>query len=118
MQGAGCRVQGAGCRVQGAGRRAQGAGCRVQGAGCRVQGAGCRVQGAGCRVQGTISLERAHRGHVVHVNPLLCQDLPGSEVGSYSRLIDLVFHSTRGLRVIKKRGRTPSSVRICQKFSI
>jgi len=27
----------------------------------------------------------------------------GSEAGSYLRLIDFVFHSTLGLRVIKKR---------------
>jgi len=27
----------------------------------------------------------------------------GSEAGSYLRLIDLVYHSTLGLRVIKKK---------------
>ena len=27
----------------------------------------------------------------------------GSEAGSYSRLIDFLFHSTLGLRVIKKK---------------
>jgi len=27
----------------------------------------------------------------------------GSEAGSYSRLIDFVYHSTLGLRVIKKK---------------
>jgi len=30
----------------------------------------------------------------------------GSEAGSYLRLIDLLYHSTLGLRVIKKRGLT------------
>ena len=30
----------------------------------------------------------------------------GSEAGSYSRLIDFVFHSTKGLRVIKKKKST------------
>jgi len=29
----------------------------------------------------------------------------GSEAGSYLRLIDLVYHSTLGLRVIKKKKR-------------
>ena len=32
----------------------------------------------------------------------------GSEAGSYSRLIDFVYHSTLGLRVIKKKRRTGS----------
>ena len=27
----------------------------------------------------------------------------GSEAGSYSRLIDFVYHSTLGLRIIKKK---------------
>jgi hypothetical protein len=31
----------------------------------------------------------------------------GSEAGSYLRLIDFVYHSTLGLRVIKKRRRAP-----------
>jgi len=30
----------------------------------------------------------------------------GSEAGSYLRLIDFVYHSTIGLRVIKKKRRT------------
>jgi len=30
----------------------------------------------------------------------------GSEAGSYLRLIDFVYHSTLGLRVIKKKGTT------------
>jgi len=30
----------------------------------------------------------------------------GSEAGSYLRLIDFVYHSTLGLRVIKKKSRT------------
>ena len=35
----------------------------------------------------------------------------GSEAGSYLRLIDLVYHSTLGLGVIKKRGKGRSSGR-------
>ena len=31
----------------------------------------------------------------------------GSEAGSYLRLIDLVYHSTLGLRVIKKKKKVP-----------
>jgi len=30
----------------------------------------------------------------------------GTEAGSYLRLIDFVYHSTLGLRVIKKKGRS------------
>ena len=32
----------------------------------------------------------------------------GSEAGSYLRLIDFVYHSTLGLRVIKKRREDPA----------
>jgi len=35
----------------------------------------------------------------------------GSEAGSYLRLIDFVYHSTLGLGVIKKRGRSTSGKR-------
>ena len=35
----------------------------------------------------------------------------GSEEGSYLRLIDFVYHSTLGLRVIKKRRRDLTEVR-------
>jgi len=35
----------------------------------------------------------------------------GSEAGSYLRLIDVVYHSTLGLRVIKKRRRTQAGLR-------
>jgi len=31
----------------------------------------------------------------------------GSEVGSYLRIIDFVYHSTLGLRIIKKKISTP-----------
>ena len=34
----------------------------------------------------------------------------GSEAGSYLRLIDFVYHSTLGLRVIKKKRRNPKPV--------
>jgi len=33
------------------------------------------------------------------------EDCSGSEAGSYLRLIDFVYHSTLGLRVIKKKKR-------------
>jgi len=36
--------------------------------------------------------------------PDYCREMcRGSETGSYVRLIDFVYHSTRGLRVIKKK---------------
>ena len=34
----------------------------------------------------------------------------GSEVGSYLRLIDFVYHSTLGVRVIKKKKKIPDGV--------
>jgi len=34
----------------------------------------------------------------------------GSEAGSYLKLIDFVYHSTLGLRVITKKGRSPAGV--------
>ena len=36
----------------------------------------------------------------------------GSEAGSYSRLIDLLYHSTLGLRVIKKKKYTWGTVSV------
>ena len=41
----------------------------------------------------------------------------GSEAGSYLRLIDFVYHSTLGLRVIKKRDEKVSSVRVVRHYS-
>ena len=35
--------------------------------------------------------------------PTVVKPCSGSEAGSYLRLIDLVYHSTLGLRVIKKK---------------
>ena len=40
------------------------------------------------------------RSNEVGQSQTLCS---GSEAGSYSRLIDFVYHSTLGLRVIKKK---------------
>ena len=39
------------------------------------------------------------------VNNYLTEMCSGSEAGSYLRLIDFVYHSTLGLRVIKKKVR-------------
>jgi len=36
-------------------------------------------------------------------NNYFTETCSGSEAGSYSRLIDFVYHSTLGLRVIKKK---------------
>jgi len=38
-------------------------------------------------------------------NNYLTEMCSGSEAGSYARLIDFVYHSTLGLRVIKKKKR-------------
>ena len=38
-----------------------------------------------------------------HENNYFTEMCSGSEAGSYSRLIDFVYHSTIGLRVIKKK---------------
>jgi len=68
----------------------QGVECRV--VGCRVWSVGWWV--AGCRVQCVVS---------AYTEAL--QMCSGSEEGSYLRLIDFVYHSTLGLRVIKKKRR-------------
>ena len=44
-------------------------------------------------------------------NALRFEMCSGSGAGSYLRLIDFVYHSTLGLRVIKKNKKTPSSTR-------
>ena len=106
MQGSGFRVQGSGFRVQGAGFRVQGSGCRVQGSGCRVQGAGCRdlalldggLEGALVDHRGRHEREGRHPVPAFQIREM-CS---ASEAGSYLRLIDFVYHSTLGLRVIKK----------------
>jgi len=82
VQGSGFRVQGLGFRVQGSGFRVWGSGFVVQGLGVRVWGSGFGVQGVGFRVEGA--------------------GCAGTEEGSYLRLIDFVYHSTLGWRVIKK----------------
>jgi len=43
----------------------------------------------------------------------MCSD---SEVGSYLRLIDIVYHSTLGLRVIKKRRSESNQGGMCATF--
>ena len=42
----------------------------------------------------------------------------GSEAGSYLRLIDFVYHSTLGLRIIKKVVTTPDSIGDTEKSMI
>ena len=48
-----------------------------------------------------------YQGVVRFENNFFTEMCSGSEAGSYLRLIDLVHHSTLGLRVINKKGRTP-----------
>ena len=40
---------------------------------------------------------------IAHTNDYFTEMCSGSEAGSYLRLIDFVYHSTLGLRVIKKK---------------
>ena len=82
----------AGFKVQGSGFRVQGSGFRVGGPGFKVQDFGFRVQNFGFRVQGL--------GHTMGYLSGICE----YEEGSYLRLIDFVYYSTLGLRVIKKKG--------------
>jgi len=61
-------------------------------------------------------MREAYRYSSQFENNYFTEMCSGSEAGSYLRLIDFVYHSTLGLRVIKKkrplgqstlRGRTP-----------
>ena len=60
---------------------------------------GFRVEGLGVRVQG---LEFKVEGFFFE-NNYFTEMCSGSEAGSYLRLLDVVYHSTLGLRVIKKK---------------
>ena len=95
------RAQGSELRVQSSGFRVQGSGCRVQGAGFRVQGSRFRVQGSGSRVQGSgvgfSSPWFTNRGAPLHDD---VQWFRGGLVHKASRLL---YHSTLGLRGIKKK---------------
>ena len=77
----------------------------VQGEGGRVE-VGEGVVGVGLRRLGVRAHPRRVRGPGVAFrfeNNCFTEMCSGSEAGSYSRLIDFVYHSTLGLRVIKKR---------------
>ena len=63
------------------------------GLGFRVSGLEMREQGLGARIS---RLE----GCICNYLTEMCS---GSEAGSYLRRIDFVYHSTLGLRVIKKK---------------
>ena len=58
----------------------------------------------GFRVQARVQALALKGEHTVDLLVLDFTEMcSGSEAGSYSRLIDFVYHSTLGLRVIKKR---------------
>ena len=40
----------------------------------------------------------------------------GSKAGSYLRLIDFVYHSTLGLRVIQKKKRIPTAIAMAKSW--
>ena len=46
---------------------------------------------------------RGGKGACMDLKHYLIEMCSGSEAGSYSRLVDFVYHSTLGLRVIKKK---------------
>jgi len=77
-------------RVQALGFRASGSGIGISGFGFRHWGFGLRVQALGFRASQFES----------NYFTEMCS---GSEAGSYLRLIDFMYHSTLGLRVITKK---------------
>ena len=99
------RVKGPGFRVQGVGLRAEGSGFRVQGSGFRVQGSGPRVQGSG--------LGHQRKGRVVARDSEV-EGTPPLRSAQLQRLFKahrLSYHSTLGLRVIKKKKKYPRPLR-------
>ena len=65
-----------------------------------VHGSGLNVECRGFRGKWTCA-EKVSGKEVV--NNYFTEMCSGSEAGSYLRLIDFVYHSTLGLRVIKER---------------
>jgi len=63
-------------------------------------------------LSGQVQNEGTDRSSSQFENNYFTEMCSGSEAGSYLRLVDLVYHSTIGLRVIKKRRRNlnPSKV--------
>ena len=58
-----------------------------------------------CRPPQNVAVRcRARRDHLFE-NKYVTEMCSGSEAGSYLRLIDFVYHSPLGLRVIKKKRR-------------
>ena len=85
-------------------------GIRVQGSVVRVwgrvvQGSRFRASGTGGRVPGSAFVEVAAAAlpRPAAETNYFTEMCSGSEAGSYLRLIDFVYHSTLGLRVIKKK---------------
>jgi len=75
----------------------------VWGLGLMGYGLGVSVQGLGyTMVEGQLGDEQSGFSYQFE-NNYFTEMCSGSEAGSHLRLIDFVFHSTSGLRVIKKR---------------
>ena len=53
-------------------------------------------------------------GYAVSENNYFTETCSGSDAGSYLRLIDFVYHSTLGLRVIKKEKYRRRALDCCQ----
>jgi len=65
--------------------------------------------GGGARLGLVLLQDRRVAGQRMHLqfeNNYFTEICSGSEAGSYLRLIDFVYHSTLGLRVIKKKKRS------------
>ena len=63
------------------------------------------------RVQGLLPESPGHYTYMCHIRSTAGGS--GSEASSYSRLIDFVYHSTLGLRVIKKQKKKRTGRQAC-----
>ena len=131
VPGSGFRVSGLGFQVSSFGSRVSDLGFRVPcfgflvtGSGFRVSGFGFRVPASGFRVPGLVSRVSGSDYSVkllIHdasapappvwglrsqfKNTFFTKMCGGSDASSYLRLTDFVYHSSLGLRVIKKTGK-------------
>jgi len=114
ISGSGFRISGFGVRISDFGvgfhQRVSGFGCRVPGSGFGDSGFGFRISGFGIRDLGfgfrdsDFGIRISDFGLGFHQRELCARSQPRScEAGSYLRLIDFVYHSTLGVRVIEKK---------------
>ena len=65
----------------------------------------------------TTAEQSLHRCSSQFKNNCFTEMCSGSEAGSYLRLIDFVYHSTLGLRVIKKKKKACTHARLFEGYS-